>query len=155
MPFLKQRFREMFRQAQHDTAGATLPRDERAALRLLNRTKNFNESAVNRLIRAVFWFLCAPPYILSVIPSVVKESRGNENDRLVLIVLLSPKLRGRFPYQGNLPRLLGKARPYYLIVPLRKQRFREMFRQAQHDRGRNERRGGGKRKRGGIEPKIG
>ena len=31
-------------------------------------------------------------------------------------------------------RLLGKARPYYLIVPLFKQRFREMFRQAQHDR---------------------
>ena len=39
-----------------------------------------------------------------------------------------------FPYQGNLPRLLGKARLYYLIVPLLKQRFREMFRQAQHDR---------------------
>ena len=31
-------------------------------------------------------------------------------------------------------RLLGKARPYYLIVPLLKQRFREMKGQAQHDR---------------------
>ena len=39
-----------------------------------------------------------------------------------------------FPYQGNLPRLLGKARPYYLIVPLLNQRFREMKGQAQHDR---------------------
>ena len=35
----------------------------------------------------------------------------------------------------HFPRLLGKARPYYLIVPLLKQRFREMEGQAQHDRG--------------------
>ena len=29
----------------------------------------------------------------------------------------------------HFPRLLGKARPYYLIVPFLNQRFREMFRQ--------------------------
>ena len=37
----------------------------------------------------------------------------------------------------HFPRLLGKARPYYLIVPLLNHRFREMFRRAslaQHDR---------------------
>ena len=36
----------------------------------------------------------------------------------------------------HFPRLLGKARPYYLIVPLFNHRFREMFRRAslaQHD----------------------
>ena len=37
----------------------------------------------------------------------------------------------------HFPRLLGKARPYYLIVPLLNHRFREMFRRAslaQHDK---------------------
>ena len=34
----------------------------------------------------------------------------------------------------HFPRLLGKARLYFLIVPLFNQRFREMFRQAQHDK---------------------
>ena len=40
-------------------------------------TERKDESAVNRPIRAVFGFLCALHYILTVIPSVAEESRGN------------------------------------------------------------------------------
>ena len=51
---------------------STLPRDVSAALRLLNMTKNFCVSAVNRLIRPFFVFYALPPFT----PCHSERSRG-------------------------------------------------------------------------------
>ena len=95
VPLLKQRFREM-----------------KGALRSLNMTKNFCISAVNRLIRPFFVFLCvavAAFHTLSfrarrshppVIPSVAEESRGNEKISVIKEKVARLRLLLRYPATG-------------------------------------------------------
>ena len=54
--------------------------------------------------------------------------------RIILIIKTSILYRHSAVASCHFPRLLGKARPYYQVMPSPKQRFREMFRQAKHDR---------------------
>ena len=73
----------------------TLPRDERAALRLLNMTKNFCVSAVNRLIRPFFVFsVCR---LLSSAPRLSGVS----------IYLGFPKVAGKLASVARLKRIVA------------------------------------------------
>ena len=71
------------------------------------------------LLFRAFYSLSFRAFYFTVIPSVVEESRGNE-------FFLIPRGKGLLLFNFSSARV-G-------LVPLFKQRFHEMFRQAQHDR---------------------
>ena len=80
---------------------ATLPRDVSTALRLLNMTKNFCVSAVNRLIRPFFVFYALPPFT----PCHSERSRGISWKR----ILSSSPRRGCYYCSDFVPRGLSSA----------------------------------------------
>ena len=134
---------------------STLPRDVSTALRLLNMTKEQNGVIPNILFpviprilfychsersRGISWKRIRKTILPALLSPMWRRevARQRRREDCCLIICKSFLIRINANYKTSIlyrpsavaschfPRLLGKARPYYLIVPLLNQRFREM-----------------------------